>query len=127
MSNLILSIWPSTVEGWVGLIILIVGLISSITALIPTAIKAFKATKKLIKNKNFGKIKEIALKAIEVAEATGADGATKKDMVFAAVKTGCREAGIEIEEDQFEELSKYIDEMIKYFNTMKRANALGKK
>lgn len=123
----ILSVWPTTVEGWVGLIILIVGLISAIIGLIPTAIKLIRTLKILVKNRNFGKIKDIALEAIKAAEASGASGSDKKNQVISAVSAGCIEAGIDLDTETLEELSKYIDEMVAYFNDMKAANKSIKK
>lgn len=114
------SIWPSTVEGWVGLITLIVGLVGAIAALVPTLIKLFKAGKKLIKEKNWKKIMEIADAAMKEAEKVGEKG-TKKEMVIAAVKKGCEEAGIELEEELLQDLYGYIEECIEWFNGMNKA------
>ena len=124
---IIMSIWPSTVEGWVGLITLICGLIAAIATLVPTFVKLFNTVKELVKEKNWKKITQIAINAIRAAEQSGMSGADKKEMVIAAVKAGCAEAGIELDDEQLVRLADYIDEMIKYFNDMTAATKIGTK
>lgn len=114
------SIWPDNVYGWVILIAAIAGLVSTVIALIPTAITCVKVLRKLIKNKNFEAIKNIAVAAIKTAEASQASGADKKAMVIEAVKAGCREAQIDLDESLLDDLSKYIDQMIGYHNDMRQ-------
>lgn len=129
MYNLFLNIWPTTVEGWVYLAILICSLIGTIAGLIKTLFKLKKtgvqlkdALKQLVKHKDFDKIMAIANAAMQEAEATKLKGKDKKDMVFAAVRAGCKEAGIEIDDEILNELSDHIDEMIDFFNKMQNAN-----
>lgn len=116
------SAWPTDVGGWVGLISLIVGLVGAVAALVPTLIKLFKSLKTIIKNKNWKEIIAIADKAMEAAEASGAAGADKKQMVIDAVKAGCKEAGIELDDALVADLVAYIDEAIQWYNDMKKKN-----
>ena len=122
MSILLSSVWPSTVEGWVGLISLIIGLIGAIVALVPTVIKLVKTAKELVKNRQWKKIIDIADAAMEAAEESKQSGEDKKAMVIAAVKAGCIEAQIELDEELLDNLSKYIDETINWYNIMKKAS-----
>lgn len=120
MNSLIVleSIWPTTVEGWVNLIIFIVGFIAAVAALIPVAIKLVKKGAELVKNKNWSKIQEIAMAAMNEAEASGKKGSEKQQMVIDAVVAGCKEAGIEVSEDDLKKLASYINTTIDWFNKM---------
>ena len=121
MLNLIIlneSFWPTTAEGWVGIITFIIGFIGAIVALIPVSIKLVKRGKELIKNKDWAKIKEIADTAMKTAESTGKTGVEKKEIVIAAVKAGCAEAGIVIDEKLLKDLADYIDTTIEWVNGM---------
>ncbi len=116
------SIWPTTVEGWVNLIVFIVGFIAAIAVLVPVAIKLAKKGAELVKNKNWSKIKDIALAAMKEAEASGKKGSEKQQMVIDAVVAGCKEAEIEINEEDLKNLAKYIDETIEWFNNMNKSS-----
>lgn len=121
MLNLIIlneSFWPTTAEGWVGIITFIIGFIGAIVALIPVSIKLVKRGKELIKNKDWAKIKEIADTAMKTAESTGKTGAEKKEIVIVAVKAGCEKAGIVIDEKLLKDLVDYIDTTIEWVNGM---------
>ena len=63
------SIWPTTVEGWVNLIVFIAGFVAAVAVLIPVAIKLVKKGAELMKDKNWSKIKDIALAAMKEAAA----------------------------------------------------------
>ena len=115
---ILFNIWPASVEGWVGLILMFLGLIGSIAALIPTAIKLFKALKEIVKNKNWQKILELADNAMELAEITSLHGSDKRDLVINTVRKGCSELDIELNEELVENLIKYIDESIQWLNRM---------
>ena len=115
---ILFNIWPTSVEGWVGLILVFLGLIGSIAALIPTAIKLFKALKEIVKNKNWQKILELADNAMELAEITSLHGSDKRDLVINTVRKGCSELDIELNEELVENLIKYIDESIQWLNRM---------
>lgn len=115
---ILFNIWPTSVEGWVGLILMFLGLIGSIAALIPTAIKLFKALKEIVKNKNWQKILELADNAMELAEITSLHGSDKRDLVINTVRKGCSELDIELNEELVENLIKYIDESIQWLNRM---------
>lgn len=123
----ILSFWPTTAGGWIGLISLIIGLIGSISALIPTAIKLFAAVKELVKNKNWTKIMAIADKAMEEAEKSGKSGAEKKEMAISIVSASCKELGVALDEELLTKLATYIEDTIAYFNDMTKATKAGKK
>jgi len=115
------SFWPNTLEGWVSLISFIIGFVGAIVALIPMTINLVKKGKELIKNKDWDKIKEIADVAMKKAEETGKTGAEKKEIVIAAVKAGCEEAGIIINEQLLKNLADYIDATIEWVNSMIKA------
>lgn len=122
MSLLLSGVWPSTVEGWVGLISLIIGLVGAVVALIPTAIKCFKALKEIAKNHDWKKIMEIADAAMKDVEGSKKSGKKKLETVISAVKAGCAEAGIEIDDKLLEDLTKYINECIEWHNGMNEKN-----
>lgn len=118
------SIWPTTVEGWVGLISLIVGLIGAIAALIPVAIKLFKALKEIVKNKNWSKIKDIAKAAMTTVEEyhkshPEMSSDDKLNMALDMIQAGCAEIGIEVDEVTLNNLVDYINQTIDWFNGMK--------
>lgn len=115
---ILFNIWPTSVEGWIGLILMFLGLIGSMAALIPTAIKLFKALKEIVKNKNWQKILELADNAMELAEITSLHGSDKRDLVIETVRTGCSELDIELNEELVENLIKYIDDTIQWLNRM---------
>ena len=75
-----------------------------------------------MKNKNWSKIKEIALAAMKEAEASGKKGSEKQQMVIDAVIAGCKTAEIEISEEDLKNLTKYIDETIAWFNNMNKSS-----
>ena len=75
-----------------------------------------------MKDKNWSKIKEIALAAMKEAEASGKKGSEKQQMVIDAVVAGCKEAEIEISEEDLKNLVKYIDETIEWFNGMNESS-----
>lgn len=112
------SIWPTTVEGWANLITFIAGFIIAVAALVPTAVNLVKKGAELMKNKNWSKIKDIAMAAMKEAEASGKKGSEKQQMVIDAVVAGCKEAGIEVSEDDLKKLADYINETIGWFNNM---------
>ena len=86
------SIWPTTVEGWVNLVVFIAGFVAAVAVLIPTVIKLVKKGAELVKHKNWSKMKDIALAAMKEAEASGKKGSEKQQMVIDAVVAGCKEA-----------------------------------
>ena len=116
------SIWPTTVEGWVNLIVFVAGFVAAVAVLIPTVIKLCEKGAELMKNKNWSKIKDIALAAMKEAEASGKKGSEKQQMVIDAVVAGCKEAEIEISEEDLKNLAKYIDETIEWFNNMNKSS-----
>ncbi len=122
-----LSIWPSTVEGWVGLIILFCSLIGSIAALVPTLIKLFKSLKEIVKNRDWKKVLKLADIAIKKAEETGLPGSDKLHIVMETVQEECVELGIKVDQELLDNLEEYIRETIEWFNDMNAANKAGKK
>ena len=116
------SVWPATVEGWVNLIVFITGFVAAVAVLIPVAIKLVKKGAELMKHKNWSKMKDIALAAMKEAEASGKKGSEKQQMVIDAVVAGCKEAEIEISEEDLKNLAKYIDETIEWFNSMNKSS-----
>ena len=108
--------------GWAGLLVFVVGFIAAIAALIPTVIKLVKKGAELMKDKNWSKIKDIALAAMKEAEASGKKGSEKQQMVIDAVVACCKEAEIEISEEDLKNLAKYIDKTIEWFNSMNKSS-----
>ena len=121
-----LNIWPTTVEGWVGLIILIIGLISALAGLIPTLIKLKSALRELASNKNYSKLIKIAKKSMVVAQASGKTGAEKQEMVVNAIKAGAAELEIEINDEDINKLINSIKDLKNFFNEMKAADQAAK-
>lgn len=115
------SFWPTTVEGWVGLIILICSLVAAIAGLVPTGIKLYRVLKQLVKDRNWKKIIQFASAAMKQAEASGKKAKEKKVIVIESVVAACKEIGVEIDEKQLKDLSDYIDELIKWHNDMNEA------
>lgn len=123
MMNVILFTeeWVTTVNG-------ILGLITGALGLITAGIGVFFAVKnfiKLLKEKNakeiWNLIMNIADAAMKEAEASGKDGATKKQMVINIVKASCKEAGLDsCVEDFLDQLNDYIDSAIKFANDMNK-------
>ena len=107
-------------ENTVQLIIAITTLIGTVGALIPSLIALFKFFKTNIKNKNWNVIIAFAREAVIAAEASGAAGADKKKMVMESVQKSCASVGIEISEDELDKLSDAIDELITWYNNMKK-------
>ena len=127
MFNIILNVWPTTVEGWVGLIVLISGLVGAVAKLIPTVIKLHKATAKMLKDKNFKLLVDIAKKAMVEAQASGQSGEEKQKMVIRAIKAGAEELKIEINDEDIEALIESIKELKAFFKEMKAADSIAKK
>lgn len=127
MFNIILNVWPTTVEGWVGLIVLISGLVGTVAKLIPTVIKLRKATAKMLKDKNFKLLVDIAKKAMIEAQASGQLGEEKQKMVIRAIKAGAEELSIEINDKDIEALIESIKELKAFFKEMKAADSIAKK
>ncbi len=121
-----LNIWPTTVEGWVGLIILFITLISALAGLIPTAIKLKRALTKIAKDKDYAKLLKIAKKAMATAQASNEPGANKRAMVIEAIKAGAKELEIEIDENDINNLCNSIDDLKQFFNEMKVADQIQK-
>lgn len=102
-------------------------LITGLIGLVGTGISTYFAIKNWIANvkaKNSDAIwkmlMEMADKAMEEAERTGASGADKKEMVLKAIEAGAEAAGIETSMF-FTQLDTYIDQTIDFFNKMKKA------
>ena len=104
------------------MVVFVSGFIAAVAVLIPVAIKLIKKGAELVKNKNWSKIKEIALAAMKEAEASGKKGSEKQQMVIDAVIAGCKTAEIEISEEDLKNLTKYIDETIAWFNNMNKSS-----
>ena len=121
-----LNIWPTTVEGWVGLIILIIGLISALAGLIPALIKLKLALGEIASNKDYSKLIKIARNAMVVAQASGKSGAEKQEMVVNAIKAGAAELEIEVNDEDIAKLINSIKDLKNFFNEMKAADQAAK-
>lgn len=102
---------------------LLVELITALIGLIGTGVGAFFAVRNFFKVLQEKSTKEIwttimglADAAISQAEKSAANGATKKQMVIDAVKSGCAAAGLDL--DPFiDQLSAYIDQTVSFANS----------
>lgn len=111
--------WITTANG-------IITLITGLIGLIGTGVGAYFAIKNwitVLKTKSsqeiWAMIMEMADAAMTEAEKSGKSGADKKQMVIESVKASCRAAGVNL--DVFiEQLSNYIDDTIKFANSLKK-------
>ena len=109
----------------ITLITLIAGLVGAIAALVPTLINLFKALSEIVKNKNWQALKDIAKAAMAEVEEhyrthpemTGDD---KLNMAIEIVVAGAKEINVEITEETIKNLVNYINETIKWANSMKK-------
>lgn len=103
------------------LIALLSGLFGLITAGVSAyfAIKTFiNATKEKSAKEIWAMIMQLADAAMKEAEQSLKDGESKKQMVIDSVKSGCKAAGVNL--DNFiDQLSNYIDDTISFVNNMK--------
>ena len=111
--------WITTVNGLIALITGLVGLIG-------TGVGAFFTIKAFIKSAKEKSFKEIwamivtmADAAIAEAEKSGKEGKTKKEMVINSVKASCIAVGVDIT-PFMDQLSAYIDEAIKFVNSVSK-------
>lgn len=103
----------------------VIVLITGLAGLISAGVGAFFAIKNFIavtKEKNaqqiWGMIMSMADTAMKEAEASALSGADKKQMVINAVKAGCKDAGLDLDEF-IDQLSDYIDQTITFVNESK--------
>ena len=108
----------------------IVSLITGLIGLISAGITAYFAVKTFIQNLKDKKSAEIwnlimtiADAAMKEAEASQLDGEGKKQLVTDAVKAGLAAAGLDIA-DFIDQLSKYIDDTIKFANELQKVKEL---
>lgn len=117
---IILSIWPTTVAGWISFIILLGSLIASLAKLIPTLIKLKKITAEAIRKKNISELKKTATTAMKIAQSTEKSGAEKKEYVIKNVETISEASNVELTEEDWIEISEFIDNMKDFYNQMKK-------
>ena len=105
----------------------VLALLTGLLGLIGTGIGTYFAIKNWIANiktKNsdviWKMLMEMADKAMEEAEQTGASGADKKEMALKAIEAAAEAAGIDTAQF-FTQLDTYIDQTIDFFNKMKKA------
>lgn len=115
-------------EFLVGMANEILVLLTGLIGLIGTGIGTYFAIKNWVlalntKNsqETWKLIMEIADKAMEEAERSGAAGVEKKEMVIAAVNAGAKAAGLDTSLF-LDQLDDYIEQTIKFVNKMKDAN-----
>lgn len=121
-----LSIWPTTVEGWCGLAVLVIGLAGTLIKLIPTLIKLHKATIEAIRTKDIAKLKKVGEATMQSVQASLASGAEKKQLAMDAMAAAAKEMGVEVDKEGWEELSNHIDGMKDFFNKMKESDKIQK-
>ena len=117
---IILSIWPTTVAGWISFIILLGSLIASLAKLIPTLIKLKKITAEAIIKKNISELKKTATTAMKIAQSTEKSGAEKKEYVIKNVETISEASNVELTEEDWIEISEFIDNMKDFYNQMRK-------
>ena len=117
---IILSIWPTTVAGWISFIILLGSLIASLAKLIPTLIKLKKITAEAIRKKNISELKKTATTAMKIAQSTEKSGAEKKEYVIKNVETISEASNVELTEEDWIEISEFIDNMNDFYNQMRK-------
>jgi enamine deaminase RidA (YjgF/YER057c/UK114 family) len=108
----------------------IIPLLTGLAGLISTGIAAYFAIVNFIKHFKDKKAAEIwnlvmtiADAAMKEAEASQLDGEGKKQLVIDTVKAGLEAAGLDLT-DFLDQLSKYIDDTIKFTKEMQKAKEL---
>ena len=114
-----------TAEQVITLITLIVGLIGAIAALVPTLIKLFKTIKELVANKNWAKLTQIAMNAMQEVEVEyrknpNMSSQEKLDMAIEIIQSSAAQMGVEVTDELIDNLVKYINDTIKWANDMKK-------
>ena len=97
---------------------LAIAFVAAIVAAVPSIIAAAKTIPQIIKNKNWGLIKKLIEEGVQIAEATTMEGPDKKKYVIERVQTLCNEMNIQVDVN---EVGTYIDELIEWYNTMRKA------
>lgn len=102
----------------------IIALVTGLAGLITTGIATYFAVKNFItscktksKNELWAMVMSLADAAMKEAEASGKNGADKKQIVIDAVKAGCTDAGLDIT-NFIDQLNAYIDQTITFVNDM---------
>ena len=114
-----------TAEQVITLTTLIIGLIGAIAALVPTLIKLFKTIKELVANKNWVKLTQIAMNAmqeveIEYRKNPNMSSKEKLDMAIEIIQSSAAQMGVEVTDEVVDNLVKYINNTIKWANDMKK-------
>lgn len=111
--------WITTINGLIALITGLCGLVGTgIGAFL--AIKTFiKASKEKTARENLALLMSVADAVMKEVEHSTMSGADKKATVMNAIKAAAKEAGIAIE-DFIDQLDKYIDSCIDWYNGMKK-------
>lgn len=111
--------WLNTANGIVSLIVGLVSLIGAGVSVFFLFKNLFKTMKNNTAQENWKLIMKIADQAMAEAEASLKDGESKKKMVIDCVKEGCKAAGINVD-DFIDQLGAYIDDCIKFVNSVKK-------
>ena len=111
--------WPSTAEGWVALVAELAVPVGSIVGMVIAIVK-------LIKNKNWEKLKEVAKDAALTAEASGKAGADKLTMVMAAVQAAAKDLGVNMTDAMVAEMKEFISGLITWHNSLSDADSSAK-
>lgn len=114
-----------TLEQIITLVTLIAGLIGAIATLIPTLVKLFKTAKELLKNKNWSKLKEIAMTVMKEVEDyykihPSMTSQEKLNMAIDIIKLSAASLEIDLNEEAIRDLISYINQTIKWANDMKK-------
>lgn len=113
------SFWPTTIGGWINLASVAA---AALAAIIGLGITIYK----LVKNKNWEKLKEIANAAMVTAEASGKAGKDKLQIALDAVQSGAKEAGITISDALLAAIKIYINKAIDQHNTLNAVDSAAK-
>lgn len=95
----------SNVNNWLGYLLTIISLVSTVVAFI-----------KAVKDKKFGQVKELAIEFIEQAEnlksknGDSVAGSVKKEVVLAKIQTACKNFGLKYDETTWSTIiDTYVD------------------
>ena len=113
------SFWPSTAQGWITLVGALLVPLGSIVGMIVAIVK-------LVKNKNWDKLKEVAKAAAVQAEASGKSGEDKLSIVMDAVQAAAKELGVRMTDEAVKTMKDFISGLITWHNDLDDADAEAK-
>ena len=85
-----------------------------------SSIKLGEKAKLVIYPKNISELKKTATTAMKIAQSTEKSGAEKKEYVIKNVETISEASNVELTEEDWIEISEFIDNMKDFYNQMKK-------